>query len=68
MLLLEPMKKKNQTDSSADPVIGPRSSLVAVGPDVVILIVRVSGPAQVEPGMLVAGVIGNEIHDQTQTW
>lgn len=55
-------------DQSADPVVWPRRGLVAVGPDVVIFIVRVSGPAQVEPGMPVTGVIGNKIHDEIQTW
>lgn len=58
---------KTNTDSDAHPVVGPGSRLVAVGPDVVILVVRVSGAAQVEPVMLVAGVVGNEIHDQIQT-
>lgn len=66
-LLLEPTEKTN-TDSDAHPVVGPGSRLVAVGPDVVILVVRVSGAAQVEPVMLVAGVVGDEIHDQIQTW
>lgn len=57
-----------KTGGSADPVVWPRCSLVAVGPDVVIFILRVSGLAQDEPGMAVTGVIGNEIHDQIQTW
>lgn len=52
---------------STNPVIGLWSSCIAVGPDVVILVVRISSPAQVEPAVSVTGVIGNEIHDQLHT-
>ena len=53
---------------STNPIIRPRCRSIAVSPDVVILIVRISSAAQVEPAVSVAGVIGNEFHDQLQTW
>lgn len=48
------------------PVIRFWCSCIAVSPDVVIFVVRISGPAQVEPPVTVTGVIRNEIHDQIQ--
>lgn len=40
---------------------------MAVGPDVIVLVVRVSTAAQVEPLVAVAGMVGNEIHDEVQS-
>lgn len=56
-------EEEERSASNTNPVVRPGCSFSAVGPDVVILVVRVSGPAQVEPAVLVTGVIGDEVHD-----
>lgn len=55
-----------RNDDSTYPVIRFWCSCIAISPDVVILVVRISGPAQVEPPVSITGVIRNEIHDQIQ--
>lgn len=54
--------------SSTNPVIRLGVGSVAVSPHIVVLVVRISSAAQVEPAVFVTGVIGNKIHDQLQSW
>lgn len=60
------LKNILRNNDHTHPVIRFWCSCIAISPDVVIFVVRISDPAQVEPPVSVTGVIRNEIHDQIQ--